>query len=58
MNVPMLISAIGKQVGKKNIELKREEDRDLNVMDLTDEHGEAGFIIDACKSCESIFITV
>ena len=56
-NVPMLISATGRQEDIK-IELKREEDRDLNVMDLTDEHGEAEFVIDACKHCKHIFITV
>ena len=55
-NVPMLISAKGKE-GKNIKDLKR-EDRDPNVMDLTDEQGEAEFVVDACAICEHIIITV
>ncbi|KAL9988942.1 hypothetical protein ACROYT_G003438 [Oculina patagonica] len=55
-NVPMLISAQGKQ-GNQMRELRR-WDRDPNAMDLTDEHGEAEFVVDACTNCEAITITV
>lgn len=36
----------------------RRFDRDPNVVDLTDEHGEADFVIDACVDCQAITITV
>lgn len=52
----MLISAKGKQ-GNKEIDLKR-EDRDPNVVDLTDENGEVEFVVDACSNCAEINIKV
>ncbi|XP_027048067.1 ophiophagus venom factor-like [Pocillopora damicornis] len=55
-NVPMLISAKGKQ-GNNEIDLKR-EDRDPNVVDLTDENGEVEFVVDACSICAEINIKV
>ena len=55
-NVPMLISAQGEQDGKE-IALRR-EDRDPNVVDMTDEQGEAEFVVDACSNCKLITITV
>ena len=55
-NVPMLISAQGRQ-GNAMIDLKR-FDRDPNVRDLTDELGEAEFVVDACSNCEAITIQV
>lgn len=55
-NVPMLISAKGKQ-GNVEQDLKR-EDRDPNARDLTDEKGEAEFVVDACSNCKTIIITV
>lgn len=52
----MLISAKGKQ-GNNEIDLKR-EDRDPNVVDLTDENGEVEFVVDACSICAEINIKV
>lgn len=52
----MLISAKGKQ-GNNEIDLKR-EDRDPNVVDLTDENGEVEFVVDACSNCAEINIKV
>lgn len=52
----MVISAQGK-VGAKLIDVRREE-RDPNVLDLTDENGEAEFVVDACTKCNPINITV
>ena len=51
-----MISAEGK-VGDKFKAVKREE-RDPNVLDLTDKHGEAEFVVDACTNCDPIKITV
>lgn len=39
-------------------EEEEEEDRDPNGLDLTDENGEAEFVIDACTNCDPIKITV
>ena len=55
-NVPMLISAKGRQ-GNVMIDLKR-FDRDPNVRDNTDEHGEAEFVVDACSNCKAITVQV
>ena len=55
-NVPMLISAEGRQ-GDQMRELRR-WDRDPNAVDLTDENGEAEFVVDACAHCQAITITV
>lgn len=54
--VPMLISARGKE-GNKMVELRR-FDQDPNARDLTNELGEAEFVIDACSKCEAIIIQV
>ena len=51
-----MISAQGK-VGNKLKDVRREE-RDPNVLDLTDKNGEAEFVIDACTNCDPITITV
>ncbi|KAJ7334578.1 hypothetical protein OS493_014902 [Desmophyllum pertusum] len=52
----MLISAKGKK-GNDMKDLRR-FDRDPNVVDLTDELGEADFVVDACLECQAITITV
>jgi len=51
-----VISAQGK-VGGNFIDVRR-EDRDPNVLDLTDKNGEAEFVVDACTKCDPIKITV
>lgn len=51
-----MISAQGK-VGNGLIDVRREE-RDPNVLDLTDKNGEAEFVVDACTNCDPITITV
>jgi len=56
-NVPMLISAKGIYKGNVTEEL-RKFDRDRNVRDVTDEFGEALFVVDACANCKAITIQV
>ena len=51
----MLISAEGKQQSETFV--LKNFNRDPNVMEFTDDHGEAEFVIDACKNCELIAIT-